>query len=74
MHRWAHIISKNNDLANLTPPNKQSDFKVKSDFKSRDHVSNLKTIKKFLFGGVKNMFLCFKQLPLLNKNLYLHTI
>ena len=26
-------------LVNLTPPNKQS-FKVKSEFKYRDHVSN----------------------------------
>ena len=26
-------------LANLTPPNKQS-FQVKSEFKSRNHVSN----------------------------------
>ena len=26
-------------LSNLTPPEKQS-FKVKSEFKSRDHVSN----------------------------------
>ena len=38
-------------LANLTPPNKQS-FKVKSKLKSRAYVSNSKTIKIFVFGGV----------------------
>ena len=32
-------LSESAFLANLTPPNKQSS-KVKSEFKSRDHVSN----------------------------------
>ena len=51
-------------LADLTPPNKQS-FKVKSEFKYRNHVSDSSTTKAFtIFGGVKVTFFCFKQLPL----------
>ena len=32
-------LSRSAFLANLTPPNKQS-FKVKSEIKSRDHITN----------------------------------
>ena len=40
-------------LDNLTPPNKQS-FEVKSEFKSRHHIYNSQTIKRFIiFGRVK---------------------
>ena len=35
-------------LANLTPPNKQS-FKLKSELKPRDHVSNSETIKELFY-------------------------
>ena len=50
--------------ANLSPPNKPS-FKVKSEFKYRDHVPHSKIIKKFiLFGELKAVFFCFKQLHL----------
>ena len=47
----------------FSPPNKQS-FKVKSEFKSRDHVSNSYTIIFLIFTGEKAAFFRFKQLPL----------
>ena len=51
-------------LANLTPPNDQSS-KVKSEFKSLNHVSNFLNNKGIiLFGGVNVASLCFKKLPL----------
>ena len=57
-------LSKAAFLANLTPPNKQS-FKVKSEFRSHDHVFNSQAIRKFIiFGGGKVAFFCFKQLLL----------
>ena len=40
-------------LANLTPSNKQS-FKVKSEFKSRNHVSNSQAIKAIIIWTSKN--------------------
>ena len=47
------LISRSTFLTNLTPPIKQS-FKVKPESKSREHASNLQTMKKFiLFVGVK---------------------
>ena len=47
------LISRSTFLTNLTPPIKQS-FKVKAESKSREHASNLQTMKKFiLFVGVK---------------------
>ena len=51
-------------VVKLTASNKQS-FKVKSAFKSGDHVSNSKTIIKFLILlGVKVTLSCFKELTL----------
>ena len=50
-------------LANLTPPNKQS-LKVKSEFKSLDHVSNWWELKKYYLWKSKScvvvtvVFLC----------------
>ena len=38
-------LSESTFLASSTPPNKQF-FKLKSEFKSRDDVSNSQTIKK----------------------------
>ena len=60
----------------LKAPNKHS-FRVKSAFKSFDHLSNLLTINKFttLFG-VKVTLSCFQQLPLnfnLILELFIHT-
>ena len=51
-------------LVILTAPNKQS-FRKKSVFKSRDHLSNSKTINKFiaLFEVKVALFSYFKQLP-----------
>ena len=55
------------------PPNKES-FKVKSEFKSCDLVSNSYIIKKFIIlGGVKVVLIFFfflsSLLQILNKNL-----
>ena len=49
-------LSRSVFLANLTPSNKQS-FKVKSEFKSHDNVSNSEIKKLILLGGVSCAFL-----------------
>ena len=57
-------ISESVFSVSFTAPDKQS-FRVKSAFKSRDHLSNSLTINKFttLFRVKGALSSCFKQFP-----------
>ena len=59
-------LSGSGFLVNFADPSKQF-FKVKSVYKSRDHVSKSQAINKFttIFGVKVALSSCFKQLPLI---------